>query len=174
MSAELARWQAILDKHWERFETREISFQDQRRCRVREHLGLELDDSATDEAYAVYQCGYEAAWRLLPGVFEFLTRTIDIPKVVVTNGQREVQIRKIRATGLQPHVIGIVTPSDCGHWKPSAAIFEAALDLLQLPASECLMIGDDLSKDIEPARRLGMRSFHVQSGSNLFDALGSS
>lgn len=138
---------------------------------MREYLGIELEDVAADEAYGAYQRGYESAFRLLPSVAAFLNRTIDIPKVIVTNGQREAQTKKIRATQLQSHVVGLVTPSDCGHSKPTAVIFEAALAMLQLRASDCLMIGDDLARDIEPARRLGMSSFHVQPGDNLLDAL---
>jgi putative hydrolase of the HAD superfamily len=107
----------------------------------------------------------------LPSVIEFLNHTIEIPKVIITNGQREGQAKKIQATALDAHVLGFVTPSDCGHWKPSAVIFEAALGLLGLPASECLMIGDDLLRDIEPARKLGMRCFHIRPGGNLLEAI---
>lgn len=172
-AAELNRWQAILDKHWERYENRGISFEDQRRCRVREYLGIALEDAAADRAFSAYQRGYESAFRRLPGVTEFLNRTVDIPKVIVTNGPREVQSKKIRATLLEPHVVGVVTPGDCGHCKPSPGIFEAALGMLQLGASECLMIGDDLVRDIEPARRLGMSGLHIRPGGNLLEAITS-
>lgn len=170
-SADLTRWQVILDKHWERYEKHEISFQEQRRCRVREYLGVELEDEAADTAYAAYQRGYESAFRRMPSVTAFLNRTVDIPKVIITNGQREAQIKKIRATELEPHIVGLVTPTDCGHSKPSFRIFEAALAMLQLSASDCLMIGDDLLRDIEPARGLGMSGYHIQPGGSLLEAI---
>lgn len=168
---EFVRWKIILARHWERWEKGEISFQEQRRCRVREFLGEELDDTAADHAYGSYQRGYESAWRLLPGVADFLERTAGIPKAIITNGEREAQLKKVRATMLDSHVIGVVTPSDCGHWKPSTVIFKSALALLQVTASECLMIGDDLVRDIEPARKLGMRYFHLQYGGNIIEAI---
>jgi putative hydrolase of the HAD superfamily len=171
LNTELVRWKAILDRNWERFEKGEISFLEQRRCRVREFSGQELDDAVADTMYDAYQRGYESAWRLLPGVPEFLNQTIDIPKVIITNGQREAQIRKLRATMLESHIVGLITPDDCGQWKPSAVIFEAALSLLEVPASECLMIGDDPVRDIEPARQLGMRCFHTSPGRNLLEAI---
>jgi FMN phosphatase YigB (HAD superfamily) len=36
--------------------------------------------------------------------------------------------------------------------------------MLRVNAHECLMIGDDVTRDIEPARRLGMRCFLVEAG----------
>ena len=171
LADELARWRAILDRNWKRFESGEISFLEQRRSRVREFLQAELSDADADDAYVAYQRGYERAWRLMPGVMEFLKQTGGMPKVIVTNGDREAQMRKVRTTTLDCHVIGVVTPSDCGHWKPSPVIFESALRMLGLPASDCLMIGDDIVRDIEPALRLGMRCFHVQPGAGLLDAL---
>lgn len=169
--AALARWHEIADRHWARYETGELSFQQQRRCRVREYLDEDLDDRAADAAYLIYQRGYESGWRLLPGVSEFLAQVLDIPKLIVTNGDRDVQLEKIRVTRLDLHVIGVVTPADCGHCKPDLEIFEAAINLLQLDARDCLMIGDDHARDIAPAIQLGMPHFHLRPGGTLLDAL---
>ena len=164
-------WRNLLNLHWQRFEKGEVSFQEQRRCRVRGLLGNDLDDSTADAAFLTYQRAYESAWRLYPGASEFLDRTREVPKVIVTNGNREMQTRKIHSMLLSSYFVGIVTPDDCGFWKPSEEIFEAALGLLQLDAAECLMIGDDEAKDIEPARKLGMHVFHIRPGANLLDAI---
>jgi len=172
----LQAWRDAANRHWLRYEQGEISFQEQRRCRVRDFLGEPLSDAAADASFRVYQEAYEASWRLLPDVSEFLSRTRSIPKVIITNGDRETQLRKIDATGLRPHVRGVVTPGDCGHWKPSITIFRAALELLSVRPEDCLMIGDDVRRDIEPAAALGMRSFHVQPGvpgRGLLDAIAS-
>lgn len=161
---QLAAWRAIATRHWLRYEVGEISFLEQRRCRVRDFLGRQLDDGEADEAFLPYATAYERSWKLLPGVAQFLERTRHIPKVIVTNGERGQQLDKVRATGLSEHVIGVVTPSDCGHWKPHPNIFLAALTMLDATAAECLMVGDDLVRDIEPARQLGMRCLIVETG----------
>ena len=160
----LVAWRAIAARHWLRYETGEVSYLEQRRCRVRDFLGRQLSDEEADEAFLPYASAYERSWKLIPGVAEFLERTRHIPKVIITNGERNQQLRKVRATGLLEHVVGVVTPFDCGHWKPHPNIFLAGLTMLGAAAAECLMVGDDLVRDIEPARKLGMRCFIVETG----------
>jgi putative hydrolase of the HAD superfamily len=48
-----------------------------------------------------------------------------------------------------------------GYMKPHPSIFEAALRLAGVDASESVMVGDSLSQDIEGARRVGMRGVLV-------------
>lgn len=160
----LASWHSIAARHWIRYEAGEISFVEQRRCRVREFLGRALSDAQADEAFLPYARTYEQSWKLLPGVSDFLDQTRHIPKVIITNGERHQQLRKVLVTGLASHILGIVTPADCGHWKPHPNIFRRGLAMLRASASECLMIGDDASRDIEPARRLGIHCFLVEAG----------
>jgi putative hydrolase of the HAD superfamily len=158
----LATWRTIAERHWARHEAGELTFLEYRRARVREFLGAPLGDAEADEAFRPYLAAYEGAWRLLPGVAEFLERTRHVPKVIVTNGDRDQQRYKLERTGLLEHVAGMVTPADCGHWKPAPQIFHAALALLGARAEQCLMVGDDPVRDIEPATRLGMPSVLVE------------
>ena len=173
----LTAWRNAAGRHWLRYEQGELSFQEQRRWRIRDFLGdVRLGDADADAAFRIYQQAYENSWRLLPDVSEFLTRTRALPKVIITNGDRATQLRKAEVTGLSAHVRGVITPADCGHWKPSIGIFRAAMELLKAKPEECLMIGDDLRRDVEPAAALGMRSFHVQlgvPGRGLLDAIAS-
>jgi putative hydrolase of the HAD superfamily len=160
----LSSWRRIAARHWIRHQSGELTFVEQRRCRVREFLGRQLSDHEADESFLPYAKSYEASWRLLPGVAQFLQRTKDIPKVIVTNGDREQQLHKVHVTGLSSCVLGVVTPADCGHWKPDPKIFLAAMEMLHAQPEECLMIGDDPICDIEPARKLGMKHFLVEYG----------
>ncbi len=160
----LTEWRSVAARHWLRYEAGEISFLEQRRCRVRDFLGCELTDEEADAAVQPYLTAYQQAWQLLPGVAQLLDRTRHIPKVVITNGERDQQLRKLAATGLTDHVLGVVTPGDCGHAKPHEQIFLAAVAMLRVKPFECLMIGDDLVRDIEPARKLGMRCLLVEAG----------
>ncbi len=160
----LVAWRVIGVRHWLRYEAGEVGFLEQRRCRVRDFLGRQLSDEEADEAFLPYVSAYERSWKLLPGIAEFLERTRHIPKVIITNGDRDQQLQKVRATGLSEHVVGVVTPSDCGHWKPHPNMFLAGLAMLGARAEECLMVGDDEARDIEPARELGMRCFIVETG----------
>jgi putative hydrolase of the HAD superfamily len=160
----LARWRAVQQDVWVRHERGELSFLEQRRLRVRAFLGEELSDATVDDAFLPYLHAYAQAWRLLPGVRRFLKRSAAIPKVILTNGHREQQLRKVAATGLLPHVVAVVTPQDCGSWKPQPEMFLHGARLLNVAPGECFMFGDDPVRDIEPGLRLGMACFRVERG----------
>ena len=160
----LDEWRTVFVKHWMRHERGEISFLDQRRDRVREFLSNEFTNAEADAALLPYLQAYEASWRLLPGVEEFLERSADIPKVILTNGNREIQLRKVTVTGLWSHVLDVITPEDCGYWKPAHGMFLAGAHRLGVAPSSCIMVGDDPIRDIAPARELGMACFEVERG----------
>jgi len=55
--------------------------------------------------------------------------------------------------------------------KPSSYMAKAALQALQLPAEQCVVIGDSLVSDIRMGKQFGMRTALVLSGStNRMDA----
>jgi len=57
-----------------------------------------------------------------------------------------------------------VSSSDHGYMKPHPAIFQAALDLMQVPASAAAMVGDSLAHDVAGAREVGMRGILLARG----------
>jgi len=75
---------------------------------------------------------------------------------IITNGFQEVQIRKIRNSGLEEYFEGIITSEKAGVQKPHEEIFLYALEKAGVKAPESLMIGDDMEGDILGARALGM------------------
>lgn len=164
-----ARRRRLSLSHWARFEAGAINFAEQRRARVREFLAADLDDEQADAAFEPYRLAYEASWRLVQGCAEFLSGTAGLPKIVITNGDRGQQLRKVEVTGLSRWVDGVVTPADAGVWKPDPAIFHCALSLLKhrlpgLMLHEVLMLGDDPDRDIAPARALGLSVFQIVAG----------
>lgn len=59
---------------------------------------------------------------------------------------------------LQGLISATVSSSDHGMMKPHPSIFRAALDLMDVPPAEAMMVGDSVPHDIEGALRLGMRA----------------
>jgi HAD superfamily hydrolase (TIGR01662 family) len=55
-----------------------------------------------------------------------------------------------------------ISSSQHGYMKPHPSIFEAALKLAGVAASDAVMVGDSLMQDIEGARRVGMRGVLVR------------
>ena len=58
----------------------------------------------------------------------------------------------------------VVTFEDTKQLKPSNLPFEAALKKLKLRAEECLMVGDLPHRDIEGAKKLGMKTCFAKYG----------
>ena len=58
---------------------------------------------------------------------------------------------------LEPYIAGAMSSSDHGYMKPHPSIFEAALELLGVSATESVMVGDSLTHDIVGARHVGMQ-----------------
>lgn len=59
-------------------------------------------------------------------------------------------------------IAAAISSSEHGFLKPHPSIFESALKLVGVTASESVMVGDSLAHDVEGARRVGMRGVLVQ------------
>lgn len=165
------RWRELSSRHWQRYVAGELDFSGQQRERVREALGRPLSDAEADAAFASHLTAYENAWRCYDDVADFLSRTKMLPKIALTNGQRQQQRYKMERTGLLADVPDLVTPEDAGAWKPEPGIFHYALRQLGVTPEETMMIGDDHARDILPAEVLGLKSFWVRRDKNgLLDA----
>ena len=62
---------------------------------------------------------------------------------------------------LQGLIAGAISSPDHGFMKPHPSIFQAALRLVDVPASEAVMVGDSVRQDVEGALGAGMRAVLV-------------
>ncbi|WP_084545023.1 HAD family hydrolase [Derxia gummosa] len=155
------RWLSITDKHWRRFRSGETTLQGQRRNRLAELFDQKFTEAQADQLFDEYLYHYERSWTLVAGATEFLAATARLPKVIVTNSEAKQAARKVALLSIGSHFIGLVTPEVAGAPKPNPQIFRYALQVLGLPASDCMMIGDSHEHDIQPAQALGLATFHV-------------
>jgi putative hydrolase of the HAD superfamily len=65
---------------------------------------------------------------------------------------------------LEGLIAGAVSSSEHGLMKPHPSIFRAALDLVDVPAGEALMVGDSVRQDIDGALSAGMRAILLHRG----------
>jgi putative hydrolase of the HAD superfamily len=67
---------------------------------------------------------------------------------------------------LQGLIAAAVSSSDHGLMKPHPSIFSAALQLVDVPAQQAVMVGDSLRQDVEGALRAGMRAVLLHRGAS--------
>lgn len=80
---------------------------------------------------------------------------------IITNGFREVQIPKLRASDLDKYFINVIVSEEAGSKKPDSGIFNYSLKKANARASESLMIGDDIEVDIIGARNAGIDQVYI-------------
>jgi putative hydrolase of the HAD superfamily len=131
----------------------------------------EVDPLVMPHAVACFQAFRATELRPYPGVIERLValRSIDIPVVVVTDGNPGQQRSKVAASGVGALVTAVVVSDDLGREfrKPHAAPFDMALTMIEAPPRHVVMIGDRPDKDIVGAARLGMHTIRVLQGEHV-------
>jgi len=159
--ADVARtWSRISTRHFARYQAREISFEDQRRERVRELLGRSLTDDEASRTFCGYLDRYESGWKIFPDALPAMrrARAAGRPVVILTNGDRTQQLRKLDRFALSGEIDALVCSSDIPFGKPHATAFIAATRELGYSEVDSLMIGDSLSGDYQGAIDFGMRA----------------
>ncbi len=157
-------WNAVQAQHVDRYLAGEISFQGQRRARIREVVQGDISDSEADEVFAIYLAHYEASWRPFPDVVPCL-QALRVPHVaVITNGDSHQQRQKLVATGLRSHLAHVTTSAEVGHAKPDPRIFRIACERAGVTPTDAVHIGDSLSSDYEGALAAGMRAILIVRG----------
>jgi putative hydrolase of the HAD superfamily len=162
----LARWREVSGRHIDRFLAGEIDFAEQRRLRVREVLGRELTNDEADDVSKVYLDAYESGWRLYPDVLPCLIRLEGARLGVITNGNREQQLKKLEVMSIRGRFALIVTSDDAGAAKPDSDIFRVACGRAGVPPETSTYIGDRLNTDARAATRAGLRGIWLDRAAN--------
>lgn len=117
---------------------------------VDEKLATDLGESYTDYAARLVA--------LVPNTMEVLTYLKEKKYNIhlITNGFLEVQSIKMEASGLDKMIDNSFVSEVVGFKKPDHRIFHHAMEKVNASFEECVMIGDDLSVDIIPAKEIGM------------------
>jgi putative hydrolase of the HAD superfamily len=101
---------------------------------------------------------------------------------IITNGFEEVQTVKVKSSGIDHYFDNLITSEKAGALKPHRKIFDYTMKLLKATPDECVMIGDEPTKDILGAQNAGIAAIYfnpkgekldgVKSISNLNELMG--
>lgn len=156
VEAFVAAWSDALERNFQRYLAGELSYDEQRRARVREVVGA-LDDEAVDRLLEQYLEVYLAGSTLFPDVVPCLDRLAGHRLGIISNGQTAHQRAKLVRSGIVDRFECVLVSEECGFAKPSAEIFHRACARLGEPPAGAVYIGDRYDVDAEGARRAGLR-----------------
>ena len=151
-------WDALAERHIGRYLKGELSFQEQRRERIRESLGLALSSQEADSIFSEYYKIHEESWRLFPEVESVLLKLVDLSLGVITNGDKENQTHKLKKLGIFEYFDEVITPDCAGAAKPASAIFKLAAIRAKKPTEQCWYVGDNYNADYLGAKQAGFKS----------------
>lgn len=153
-----SRWARVSDRHYQAYQRRELTFQEQRRERVREFLAIDADDDVADEIFAGYLARYEAGWATFDDALPALrrARTAGLTIALLTNGDEDHQRLKLERLGLAGEIDLLIASSTLPAGKPDPRAFLLALERIGVGAYEALMVGDSLERDVRGALAVGL------------------
>lgn len=156
---DIARYSAINDRWWKRFEKGEVSKAELLPGRFAEFfalLGLEDMDPVEFDDY------YQGA---LGDVYFYLDESYKLVRqlhgrcrqFVISNGTRVAQRKKLARSGLGEFMEDVFISEELGHQKPKKEFFDECIRAIpDFDRARCLVIGDSLTSDIRGANNAGL------------------
>ncbi|MGD9210182.1 MAG: HAD family hydrolase, partial [Desulfobacteraceae bacterium] len=151
-------WRVITEKHVQRYLKGELTFQGQRRERLKElfsHYSI-LSDEEADKIFQKYLACYEKNWSLYPDVLPTLEQLVERKFGIISNGDSCQQKQKLTRTGIIDRFSVLVISGDIGVSKPDHRIFRKACRMAGFEPSECWHIGDNLEADVKGSLAAGI------------------
>jgi len=82
---------------------------------------------------------------------------------LVSDAQTCYILPEIKAVGLDGYFDPIIISARYGFRKPDRRLIEKALDLMKLAPAEVIFVGNDMFRDIQGAKQLGIKTIFIDS-----------
>jgi putative hydrolase of the HAD superfamily len=157
-------WLRLEREHFAAFTAGSISFEEQRRRRVRAFLSLVSSagvlEEDLDDLFAEYVTFYESHWVAFDDAVEVLDDLAAAGYVlgVLTNGQRAQQVAKLARIGLIDRFTVVVASSELPAGKPDPGAFSVLCQRLGTAPGSVMYVGDDPVTDVAGARAAGLHA----------------
>jgi putative hydrolase of the HAD superfamily len=150
-SAFLQRWNAVTEKYLQLFFANQISFQQQRRKRLREMFKKDLSNREADKISAIYLKFYKKNWGLFDDVIPCLNTLSSRKLGIISNGDKDQQRQKLRDLNILERFEVIIISDDIGISKPDPKIFWHGCKKANEKLAECYYVGDNFHTDAKAA-----------------------
>jgi putative hydrolase of the HAD superfamily len=127
------------------------------------------DHELVERAVLAFDTDY-ASLHLFPGVVETLELLASGFLLGVISNAETYQSAKLECLRIAPFFSAVALSGEAGFRKPDARIFEYALRLAGVDASEAVFVGDRLDVDIGGARAAGLKTVWFNHWGGLLEA----
>jgi putative hydrolase of the HAD superfamily len=162
-------WRNLADDYYDKWIKGELTFTEQRRCRIRHFFGSDLSDEEADRIFDIYLGLYTGHWVAFPDVLPSLAQLCGYAMAILTNGEPEQQRAKLVELGISERFPLLVTPMDAGVCKPDVRIFHFAASQVGVAPADCCYVGDQLDSDARAANNAGWHGIWLDRSGNDHD-----
>lgn len=156
----------IIKGIYEVYERKGIEAQDVFDCFLEEKLGR-VDHRVLAAGVVAYRRAKAGSMNLFPGarftIVELLRRGIKLG--ILSDAPALQAWTRLAELGLHHYFDAVVTLDDTGKRKPEPEPFRLILKKLGVEPTEAIMVGDWAERDMEGARRVGMKTAFARYGS---------
>ncbi|WP_163581885.1 HAD family hydrolase [Gracilibacillus saliphilus] len=151
-------WFALSKKYFEKFLSGEVTFQEQRRMRIKDLFGHHLNDQQADNIFNYYVVLYKRNWSAFEDVIPCLKslKQKGIRLGIISNGDYQQQIEKLENLAIKHYFEHIITSSEIGVAKPNSIIFKKACLLANAQVHKSYYVGDRFETDAIGSKQAGM------------------
>ena len=169
-------------EYWKLYREEKVSKDQLRRGRLIDTfngLGMEYSLTKIDAMAVSYIDELPVDNHLFDGTLEILEYLVEKYNLhIITNGFQEVQLLKLKNSGIYSYFETVTTSEEVGVKKPNPLVFRAALRKAKTQSVQSIMIGDTFEADILGAEAVGMRTLYynyrketIPNGYKLIDHL---
>jgi putative hydrolase of the HAD superfamily len=154
-------WNKITEDVVQLFLQNKISFQEQRRFRLRHIFQKKIKDEEADELFNIYLGFYEDSWTLFDDVIPCLDFFSKEKLGIISNGDKDQQRQKLKNLNIFDRFAVITISSDIGIHKPDKELFFYACKQANEKTANCFYIGDNYEADMIGARNAGITGIWI-------------
>lgn len=157
-------WLKYSDKNFEKFLKKEYTFEQQRAMRIIEvykEFGSDISYEEALNKFQYYLEAYEESWEAYDDVFPCLEQLKDYRLGIISNGDYNQQIQKLKKMRIDTYFDDIVAAGDVCVAKPDVKIFEIACERSNVDKRNCYYIGDNIKTDIIPCKSIGLQAILI-------------
>lgn len=152
------QWYTLSIKYFEKFLSKELSFQEQRRMRIKDLFGHHLNNEQAESKFNYYLYLYQSNWSAFDDVTPCLMKLKQqgLHLGVISNGDYHQQLEKLKSIGIDNYFDCMITSSEIGVSKPNPTIFQRACVQANVEVDKSYYIGDKLETDAIGSKNAGM------------------